>query len=450
MAKQLYGRGSVEEIIKGKKYRIQQPCGKDPVTGKYRRIRETFLGTKRQAEKRLEQIRHEIERGKAVNADKITTAEWVEKYLAMREGSGKYRPKTLKQDRSQSKRIIAALGAVAVVDVTPAMIDELIASMRREGVGDTTVKQTYKLLKRIMGYAAKNDIILRNPVERAESPKKPKPQRHALSTKDANRLVRICVSGKPTANRTAVYIALATGARLGEVLGLTWNYVALDCDRPFVQIVQQFTEQGEPAPLKTDKDDNPDPGRIVPLDASTVAVLKAWKSEQVELLNQFGIEQGSKTPVITNQLGKFTSHSRFQRWWRSFCVDNGFGRMVTDDGRQVISLTLGDDAALYPESEYLVEWRDSDGWPYDESGKRYSRSHKRPKTKRHYEGLHFHELRHTHFTMRLAAGTDIPTAQALGGWSTPDVLLRVYAHPTPENVWSSAGFMDKLTAKQTA
>jgi hypothetical protein len=36
---------------------------------------------------------------------------------------------------------------------------------------------------------------------------------------------------------------------------------------------------------------------------------------------------------------------------------------------------------------------------------------------------------------------DIPTAQALGGWSTPAMLMNVYAHPVSENIWNAAGFM---------
>ena len=152
--------------------------------------------------------------------------------------------------------------------------------------------------------------------------------------------------------------------------------------------------------------------------------------------------------MITNQLGTFTSLSRFGKWWRSFCVDNGFGKWADGDGRTIVDLRIGDDASLYPGC--VIEWRDADGWPCDGSGRRYTRSYKRPRAKRHYDGLNYHELRHTHFTIRLAAGMDIPTAQALGGWRTPDVLPNVYAHATPENIWQSAGFMDRLTAKQTA
>ena len=447
MAKQLYGRGTVTEIIKGKKYRIQQPCGKDPITGKYRRIRETFMGTRRQAEMRLEEIRRELEQGKALNADRVTLAEWMEQYLSNRESLGKLRPNTLKRDRGLSKHVIRGLGAVLIVDITPAMVNGFYASLRDSGVGDTTVKQCHRLLKTVLKQAVNNDLILRNPVERADTPKNPKPNRQSLEPGEANRMSALCESGTPTANKTAVYLALATGARLGEILGLTWGNIELDGDRPFVHIVQQFTEQGEIAPLKTDKDDAPNPGRLIPIDSSTVAVLAAWRQAQRMQLNTLGIEQSKSTPVVSNRLGAFTNHSCFHRWWRdSFCVPNGFGRYFAEDGREIVTLTIGDDATLY--GDCTIEWKDAEGWPCDATGKRYSRSYKRPRIKKRYDGLHFHALRHTHFSLRLASGMDTITAQYLGGWSSPAMLMNVYAHPVAQNIWDSAGFMDRLTAKQ--
>ena len=46
--------------------------------------------------------------------------------------------------------------------------------------------------------------------------------------------------------------------------------------------------------------------------------------------------------------------------------------------------------------------------------------------------LTLHCARHTFATELIAAGVDIPTAQRLGGWSTPKTLLSVYAHSTDE------------------
>ena len=446
MAK-LYGKGTVTEIEKGKKYRIELSAGKDPVTGKYRKVRETFLGTKRQAQLRIEEIRREVEQGRAIDADKVTIAEWMEKYLANRESSGKFRPNTLKRDRSTSKHVIRHLGNVLVIDLTPAMVNDFQTALRESGIGDTTVKNCHDLLKAIMKQAMNNDLILRNPVDRADTPKNPKPKRQALEPDEASRLANICLEGVPTANRVAVFLALATGARLGEVLGLTWGNVSIEGNRPHVFIVQQWTNKNELAPLKTDKDGGP-AGHVVPIDNATVDLLARWKAEQVEALNELGMEQGMNTPVVTNGRGSFSNHFNFERWWRSFCVDNGFGRLVTTDGREIKTLAIGEDASMFPDA--VIQWRDPDGWPCDENGKRYSRTHKKPSIAAKYDGLNFHALRHTHFTLRLASGMDLVTAQYLGGWSSPAMLMNVYAHPVSDNVWESAGFIDKLTAKDAA
>ena len=61
MAK-LYGKGTIVELIAGKKYKITFSYGKDPDTGAYRRHVERFLGTKRQAELRVEELRVRYER----------------------------------------------------------------------------------------------------------------------------------------------------------------------------------------------------------------------------------------------------------------------------------------------------------------------------------------------------------------------------------------------------
>lgn len=477
----LYGRGTITEIEKGRKYRLELSTGRNPETGEYERERETFRGTRRQAELRIEQLRAKAELRRdlralgvkdadlerhgldleaallerwnarqvrdrldeleAASLPVVTLGDWCETYIKMRADSGKYRRKTLQQERSTSKHLVRGLGGTPLGDITPLMVAEHLAAMRADGVGDTTCRQCYKMLKQIMRYAVRNGLIDSNPVDNVDAPRKPKPKRDALSSAEARRLGKVATSGTPTAAKTAVYLALHCGTRLGETLGLEWRHVYTDGKRPFIHVIQQHTAGNERTPLKTDSDDNPI-GRVLPLDASTVAALDAWRVEQRKQLAALGIEQGSSTPVFTSGAGSWMNHGNFQRWWRGFCTDNGFGRWVDDEGREIVALTIGADAA--PFEGCRIEWRDSDGWPCDENGKRYSRTYKRPAIKRRYEGLNFHELRHTHFTLMVQAGVDIPTAQALGGWDSPEMLNTVYLHATPEHIWSTRGFMDDM------
>lgn len=438
MAK-IFGKGYIREIIKGKKYHLELSAGKDPVTGEYRRHRETFLGTRRQAELRIEEIRRELENGKRVDADKVTVAEWIERYVSERENSGKVRPSTIKKDRQLAKHVIGGLGAYRLADVVPADITALYTDMRKAGKGQATLYQVHRFLKAAFKSAVNNDLLTRNPVERVEAPSKPKTKRRALDAAEVERLERACTDEGRTANLTAVFLGLHIGARLGEILGLTWRDVCLDDARPFVHISKQYTSKGEVAPTKTDADEL-EIGRIVPLDASTRTYLIEWRKEQRAQLNEIRLEQSETTPVVSNAVGGYTNHHNFERWFRAFCVRNGFGEWRDENGRRVIPAELGETVA---DKDAIIEWHDASGWPCDSSGKRYSRTYKRPEIKRHYSGLVFHELRHTSFTMRLAAGVDVTTCQYLGGWNSPTMLLNVYAHPVSDRVWASAEYMQK-------
>lgn len=48
-----------------------------------------------------------------------------------------------------------------------------------------------------------------------------------------------------------------------------------------------------------------------------------------------------------------------------------------------------------------------------------------------FEGLRFHELRHTHATLLIAGGVDVKTVQARLGHSSADITMSVYAHAIP-------------------
>ena len=94
--------------------------------------------------------------------------------------------------------------------------------------------------------------------------------------------------------------------------------------------------------------------------------------------------------------------------------------------------------------------RRKDGNGRDANGKPYSRVNKKPKRSIHYEGLKFHELRHTQATLLLASGEDIKTVQARLGHSKASTTLDMYAHAIPEKDKECAKMIgDLLNGKQT-
>ena len=59
-----------------------------------------------------------------------------------------------------------------------------------------------------------------------------------------------------------------------------------------------------------------------------------------------------------------------------------------------------------------------------------------------YEGLRFHELRHTHATLLIASGTDVKTVQMRLGHASAEITMSCYAHAIPLADTAAAANLD--------
>ena len=74
-------RGHIVQRSKGT-YSIKISLGKDPATGKYKSQWFTVKGSKRDAEKRLSEILHQLDTGNYMKPGKTTVAEYLQRWLA--------------------------------------------------------------------------------------------------------------------------------------------------------------------------------------------------------------------------------------------------------------------------------------------------------------------------------------------------------------------------------
>lgn len=61
-----------------------------------------------------------------------------------------------------------------------------------------------------------------------------------------------------------------------------------------------------------------------------------------------------------------------------------------------------------------------------------------------FDGLRFHELRHTHASLLIASGTDVKTVQGRMGHSSADITMNIYAHALPRNDMLAASEIDAM------
>ncbi len=415
------GAGHIEKRGKGS-YRIRFCLGINSVTGKRKYTPwRSIHGTKADAQKALNEYRREIEGGLRLDLQDITFSEFAELFMQERRTLGVLSETTLKGDRWYVNHLNKYLDDVLLTDIDTLMLKDMFMQLLTEdGVSQTRLHDIVIKTKQILQEAVNAEILLRNPADKIKTPPRSKPKRNSLRDYEAGSLLKALDAMPLDRNTIAVYIGLATGMRRGEVLALQWNNIdfrsmhidvthSLD---PYRRRIQPKTEAGY---------------RRIFIDVHTTEKLKEWMSLQSTSLRQRGMKQSESTFVCSNRYGEACQPSRFYKWFKDFCVDNGFADYVDEDGR------------VLPKQQY-----DEFGVPVDENGRRYSRTNKKTRVKKHYRGLKFHELRHTHATLLIANGIDVKTVQNRLGHATSSMTLDFYAHAQEEQDRSATDLFSKI------
>jgi integrase len=111
-----------------------------------------------------------------------------------------------------------------------------------EAVGPATQTRYLATIKHVLAVAYREWGWLRvNPGPRVRAPREPRGRLRYLSTEEKNRLLAACKVSSDRRLYPLVVVALGTGARQGELLGLRWSSVDLDRRRA----VLEDTKNGE-------------------------------------------------------------------------------------------------------------------------------------------------------------------------------------------------------------
>ena len=128
-----------------------------------------------------------------------------------------------------------AIGAhTALSQLTPAMIvearDRLVAGETPSGLpaSPATVKRYLAMLSKVMNVAVKEWFwIDENPCRRVSRPTEPRGRVRFLSDEERNVLLEVCKASRDPRLYPLVLLAMATGARQGELMDLKWKDVDL-------------------------------------------------------------------------------------------------------------------------------------------------------------------------------------------------------------------------------
>lgn len=355
-------------------WRLQVYAGRDPLTGKHRRLTATVnepdtRAGRKTAEAALARMVLEVEDGKhSAATDNPTVAQLLERWTDAR--AADWSP----ANRAVYRVVIAAqiiphIGDMRVRALRAHHLDRLYTDLRDHGARDGgplapgSVRKVHTILTSALGQARKWGIITINPADNATPPKA---ERSGVVDATVDE-VRALLALAPLDFRILLLLAATTGARRGELCALRWDDIDFDAG---IVTVRRALSDGGPGEGLVEKSRKAAGVSRSTLDAGTLAALRAYRAG-VEL-DRAAI--GARPPV------------------------------------------------------YVFERPTGEPWRPDTTSDRWADLRRRAGVR---PELRLHSVRHYVVSALLAAGFDARTVSDRVGWSNPSTMLSVYAHSLP-------------------
>ena len=306
------GEGSIYEHIRNRKkvgyrgaYTVHTAQGpkRKYVSGK----------TREEVRQKLTEAMAARDKGIVVDDKNLTVGEYLDSWLkdAVR---GTVRESTYSRDKYLAENHIRlALGRVKLKNLNAMHLQGLYRDRLDFGLSASTVQKIHHVLRKALTQAVRWDLIARNPADNVKAPTPVPKEMHPLSAEQARQLLEAAQGDR----LSALYVlAIHTGMRRGELLGLRWEDVDLDATTPTVRVRRTITRKGKGGSYTLGEPKTKNSRRTIRLTPKAVEALRSHRARQAQEKLQAGSLYADQGLVFAGEGGGLINPSNLRN--RSF------------------------------------------------------------------------------------------------------------------------------------
>jgi len=362
--------------------------GTHPVTGTRRQKSKSGFATRKDAESALHEFIRYVDGGGDPSPERIGFADYLNRWLEFQRARG-IRSRTLDGYEGYIRReIIPLMGGLELAKVRSGHVRAVLARMQQRGLSAGTIAQVRSVLGSALRQAVADGVIPTNPVAAV---KRPRVQRRELRWPTSMQLGALLDASRRTMWEVPILLAVVTGARRAEVLGISWEDVDLEAGTISIRRGVQPVRHRD--------------GRTVEFTA-----LKTKRSRRVVQLPAFALER-----IRRHRREQLKQRTTLGPRWRD---------PVDELGRPVaLVCERGDGFFIYPDS-------------FTSAFKRLARQ----------AGLHpatrLHDVRHAVATELGRRGVHPVIVSAVLGHASPAFTMAVYQHAWQDGTAEAAAALE--------
>ena len=294
--------------------------------GKRCRKFKAVQGTKAQAQQKLREMLTSLDKGVAPDSSKITMGEYLHRWLTDY-AETHTSPRTVMGYKEKVRNYLQPqLGHLPLVKVTPQHVQNLYSQMLARGLSPRTALITHRILRESLKHAVKLGLLVRNVCDAVDPPKPQRKEMAALDTNSVQRFLDVAVDSR---YGKVFFLALYSGLRRSELLGLRWSAIDLRAKTISVtETLQRIQGKGLVAlQPKTARS-----RRVLSIPESAVALLGGMRSKQIEERSALGLEWSESEYVFARPDGRPFNPEK---------VSQAFNQLIKQSGLPLLAEGVG-------------------------------------------------------------------------------------------------------------